>query len=119
MPFYQSGLGDRLEYELTWNDYSRVIQATGDPNASFSINGISLEFDMVSHSELSRQIRNQYAGRLAVLYDRILCHRRLALDKSQTLWNININVPARSMKGILMLFEDPAAFLPERHGGLL
>ena len=27
--------------------------------------------------------------------------------KSGTLWNINRNVPARSMKGILMLFEDP------------
>ena len=24
-----------------------------------------------------------------------------------TLWNINLNVPARSMKGILMLFEAP------------
>ena len=25
MPFYQSALGNRLEYELTFNDYSRVI----------------------------------------------------------------------------------------------
>ena len=24
MPFYQSALGDRLEYELTFNDYNRV-----------------------------------------------------------------------------------------------
>jgi len=24
-PFYQSGLGDRLEYELTFNDYNKVI----------------------------------------------------------------------------------------------
>lgn len=23
MPFYQSALGDRLEYELTFNDYNR------------------------------------------------------------------------------------------------
>ena len=30
MPFYQSALGDRLEYELTFNDYSRVIQADAD-----------------------------------------------------------------------------------------
>ena len=26
---------------------------------------------------------------------------------SDTLWNINLNVPARSMKGTLMLFENP------------
>ena len=28
---------------------------------------------------------------------------------ADTLWNINLNVPASSMKGILMLFENPAA----------
>ena len=31
------------------------------------------------------------------------------MDKSSTLWNINLNVPARTMKGILMLFENVAA----------
>ena len=30
MPFYQSALGDRLEYELRFNDYNRVIQADAD-----------------------------------------------------------------------------------------
>ena len=34
------------------------------------------------------------------------------MDKSNTLWNINLNVPAGSMKGILMLFEDVAAQQP-------
>ena len=108
-PFYQSALGDRLEYELTFNDYSRVIKATGDAAASYDINNISLEYEMITQPELARIIRNQYAGRLAILYDRILRHRKLTKDKSDTLWNINLNVPARSMKGILMLFEDPAA----------
>ncbi|MEW8585221.1 MAG: hypothetical protein AB2531_05600 [Candidatus Thiodiazotropha sp.] len=37
MPFYQSALGDRLEYELTFNDYNRVIQAAGDAGASYDI----------------------------------------------------------------------------------
>ena len=109
MPFFQSGLGDRLEYELTFQDYGRVIKADGDPNASYTIDGISLEFDQTTQPDLARQIRQQYAGRMAVLYDRVLRHRRLAYDKAQTLWNVNINVPARSMKGVLMLFEDPAA----------
>lgn len=107
MPFYQSALGDRLEYELTFNDYSRVIQATGD--SSYTIENISLEYDMVTNAELARMIRNQYASRLAILYDRVLRHRKIVRNKSDTLWNINLNVPARSMKGILLLCEDPAA----------
>ena len=107
MPFYQAGLGDRLEYELTFNDYYNVINST-DADSSYVKSNICLEFDMVTDSELARQIRQQFSGRMAILYDRILRqHRKITKKKSDTLWNININVPARSMKGILMLFEDP------------
>ena len=115
MPFFQSALGDRLEYELTFNDYSRVVLATGDANAPYMVDNISLEFDMVTQPELTRMIRNQYSARLAILYDRILCHRKIRKDKSDTIWNINLNVLARSMKGILMLFEDGAAQQPFAH----
>ena len=83
----------RLEYELTFNDYSRVIQATGDVDSSYHIGGISLEYDMVTLPELARTIDNQYKGRLAILYDRVLRHRKMTADKSDTLWNINLNVP--------------------------
>ena len=106
MLFYQAGLGDRLEYELTFNDYNKVISST-DADSSYVISNICLEFDMVTDSELARQIRQQFSGRMAILYDRILRHRKITKKKSDTLWNINLNVPARSMKGILMLFEDP------------
>ena len=108
MPYYQSGLGDRLEYELTFNDYGRVIRAAGDAKASYTIGNISLEYDMVTLPELARMIRSQYAARLAILYDRVLRHRKITANKSDPIWNINLNVPARSMKGILMLFEEPA-----------
>ena len=48
MPFYQSTLGDRLEYELTFNDYSHVILATGDADSSYDIENISLEYEIVT-----------------------------------------------------------------------
>jgi len=105
MPFYQSALGDRLEYELTFNDYRRVITSPTKADSSYTIDNISLEYDMVTNTDLARMIRNQYASRLVVLYDRILRHRKITADKSDTLWNINLNIPARSMKGVLLLFE--------------
>ena len=106
MPFLQSALGDRLEVELTFNDYDKVIKST-DTSASYIIKNICLEFDMVSDTELARQIRQQYEGKMTILFDRILRHRKITKNKGDTLWNINLNVPARSMKGLLMLFEDP------------
>ena len=83
----------------SFNDYNRVIQAVGDVDTSYHIGGISLEYDIVTQPELARMIDNQYKGRLAILYDRVLRHRKMTMDKSNTLWNINLNVPARSMKG--------------------
>ena len=68
MTFYQVGLGDRLEYELTFNDYHKVINST-DADSSYVISNICLEFDMVTDSELARQIRQQFSGRMARLYD--------------------------------------------------
>ena len=58
MPFYQVGLGEKLEYELTFNDYNKVIKST-DVASSYTIKNICLEFDMVSYPELISQIGQQ------------------------------------------------------------
>ena len=99
MPVYETELSDRLEYELTFNTYMKVINSS-DAESSYKIKSICLEFYEVTDSDLVRQIRQQYNGRKAILYDRILQHRKITKNKSDTLWNINLNVPARSMKGI-------------------
>ena len=85
MPFYRSAFGDRLEFEFTVNDYNRMIWATGDTDASYDIENISLEYDMVTEPELASTISNQYSERLAILYDRILRHRKIRKDKSDTI----------------------------------
>ena len=46
LPLYQYGLGSRLTYELTFADYSDLITAS-NPDASYTISNISLEFDTV------------------------------------------------------------------------
>lgn len=110
MPFYQAALGGSLEYILTFNDYNRVIRATGDDKANYTIENISLEFDKVNQSELARLISNQHAKHLAILFDRIHLRDMRKYDKSDSLWNFDYNDEGiRSMKGILMLFEDDAA----------
>ena len=89
-----------------------MIQAVGDLDASYHIGGISLEYNMVTLSELARMSDNQYKGRLAILYNRVLVHRKMTMDQSNALFDTNLNVPARSMKGILLLFEHVAAQQP-------
>lgn len=105
-PFYQGALRDRLSYDLTFNSYDRVMLSQ-DPEAKYKVSGISLEFDVVNHPELARLIENQYSSKLPIYYERVLNHSTLSKSQADPIWNINLNTPARSMKGILMLFEEP------------
>ena len=59
LPLYQYGLGSRLTYELIFADYSCVIKAT-DPDATYTISNISLEFDTIINASLASQIRTEY-----------------------------------------------------------
>ena len=54
-----------------------MIHAEDDSDASYSIGGISLEFDVVTQPELACMVRNQYTGQIAILYDRVLRHRKI------------------------------------------
>ena len=102
LPLYQYGLGSRLTYELTYNDYSDVIKAT-DPDATYTISNISLEFDTMTNASLASQIRTEYM-KSSILYDRILRARIIPLDKSDTSFSIDINSPSKSLKGVLLIF---------------
>ena len=53
-------------------------------------------------------IGNQYKGRYAILYDRVLLYRRVTKEKKDSPSNLPIKVSALSV-GVLMLFEDPQA----------
>ena len=102
LPLYQYGLGSRLTYKLTFNDYSDVIKAT-NPDATHTISNISLEFDTVINASLASQIRTEYM-KSSVLYDRILRARIIPINDSSTSFSVDINSPSKSLKGVLLIF---------------
>ena len=102
LPLYQYGLGSRLTYELTFADYSDVIKAT-DPDATYMISNVSLEFDTVINASLASQIRTEYM-KSSILYDRILKARIIPLNNSNTSFSVDINSPSKSLKGVLLIF---------------
>ena len=82
LPLYQYGLGSHLTYELTFADYSDVIKAT-DPNTTYTISNISLEFNTIINASLASQIRTEYM-KSSILQDRILRAGIIPLNKSDT-----------------------------------
>ena len=107
MPFFQHELKDRLSYELTFNNYGKVIVST-DNTASYTISDIHMEFDTITSPELATMLKNQHRGKFTVLYDRIQRHSKQSFNKQDTVWNISMAPNAKSMKGILILFVDPS-----------
>ena len=112
-PYYQAGLGNRLCYELTFNDYNRItksgVSSPKVPDAKYKITDISLEYEITTQPDLARSIRSEYQH-MALLYDRILRHRKIIVNKSDTVWNWAFNMPCKSLKGILVLFEKEQSY---------
>ena len=112
-PYYQAGLGKRLCYKITFNDYNRVTKsAVSSPKVSgakYKITDISLEYEIVTQPDFVRSFRSEYQH-VALLYDRILRHRQISVNKSDTMWNWSFNTPCKSLKGILVLFEEERSY---------
>ena len=102
LPLYQYGLGSCLTYELTFANYSDVIKAM-NPDATYTISNISLEFDTIINASLASQITTEYMKN-SILYDRILRARIIPLNNSDTSFSVDIYSPSKSLKGVLLIF---------------
>ena len=96
---YQYGLGSHLTYELTFADYSDVIKTT-NPDATYMISNISLEFNTIINTSLASQIRMEYM-KSSISYDRILRARIIPLNDCSTSFSVDINSPSKSLKAHL------------------
>ena len=79
-----------------------MIKAT-NPDATYTISNISLEFDTVINASLASQIRTEYM-KSSILYDRILTASIILLNNSETSFSMDINSPSKSLKGVLLVF---------------
>ena len=107
MPFHQYGLNDRLSYELTFNDYSKVIKSS-DAAASYTISDISMEFEVVESPDLANTLKMKYRNTFEVLYDNVIHSGKRIVNKSESHWDFQLAPQSQSMKGILLIFIDPS-----------
>jgi hypothetical protein len=116
MPYHQSGLFEYLEYILEFNTYGRTISLDTDATAvektstKYAISNIALEYEMLTNRQLAEDIRASYMNRVAILYTNIMHIRKEVKDKADTLWHVELSNKAKSMKGVLLLFENETDF---------
>ena len=112
-PYHQASLADKLEIKLTFNDKKAVIlgstttlAAATDADYDYSVTDIRTEWDQVTSSSLASSMRSVYQ-RLALPFTRVFEHRFMSISKSDTVVNLAINAPSKSMSHILILAIDP------------
>ena len=91
-----------------YNDYNRVINSS-KTDATYKITDISLEYDIVTQPKLARSIRSEY-DKMVLLYNRVIQHSQIPVNKD-TKWNWSFNDICKSLKGILVLFEEEGPFI--------
>ena len=74
-----------------------------NPDATYTISNISLEFNTIINASLASQIRTEYM-KSSILYDRILRACIIPLNNSSTSFSVDINSPSKSLKGVLFIF---------------
>ena len=74
-------------------------------DAKYKITDISLEYEIVTHSDLASSVRAEYQG-MVLYYDRILRDRKIIVNKSEPMGPWTFSMPCKSLKGILILFEE-------------
>ena len=107
--FYHRGLNNTLSFEITLAE-SKDITITSDTTKAYtySLSNIELEYQCISSEQLARSAMVNYSVRKGFLYENVLLHKTISIAKgTDSVINEHINIPRRSMSGILMLFVEP------------
>lgn len=122
IPFYQHALYDRLQFVIHFAPYASVIKDAGTgtgasakpADSAYRITNIRLQYDKIAHEGLGESMMDRYS-RLAMPYERVLRSKVVTLQKADTSWNLQLDTPSKSLKGVLLSFLDPSVTKP--YGG--
>ena len=108
-PVYPYGIKENLIVRLELNSTEKVILCSGDTSAIYKLPGIYLEYDVIFDEPYGTIIGEMYAGVNGTLvqYTKVTSIHYQTLSKKNTIWKTDMNnLPARSVRGLLLLFLD-------------
>ena len=103
-PVYKFPIQEDIIFELKLAPKEDIIVTATTAKMNYELKNICLEYDTISNETIARQLVNNYNAGFSLYYDWIDHFKTLAVSKNTTLINENVNIPKRSIKGILLLF---------------
>ena len=107
--FFSRGLNDELVFELRLASAGAVVRGSDPTKLGYEMTNIQLEYEVIHSKDLADKVLLSYVNGKRFLYEHVSHHKTISFAKSTTIINESINVPRRSMKGLLLLFYEPYA----------
>lgn len=104
LPLYD--FGEKIVFELTINTKENVLKYTKAETADFTLNNICLQFETLKNDVLKNEIERILIHGRSFLFDHVHHLKRRTILKSETTFNENVDVSRKSLKGILLMFQN-------------
>ena len=105
--FFPRALSDELLFELRLAPAGSVVKGSDPTKLSYQLTDIQLEYEVIHSQKLADEALSNYKNGKRFMYEHITHLKTISIDKgSDTIINESINVPRRSMKGLLLLFYE-------------
>ena len=106
--FRPISLRETLKFEITLAPaFNILVSSDASKGQSYKLNNLELEYTSISSDYLAQEAAAAYNSGKGFFYENVQLHKTFELDKAtSSVINEHINVPRRSMSGILCLFND-------------
>ena len=115
-PYAPYGMFD-FEYRITLAKSEKILKAqTSQTKGNYKLTDLHLEYEVIESEDLAREVRDKYMVGRSLGYDYTTLLKTLSWDKDSTRQVIDVNIPRKSLKAIVLLFskagEDDSEYYP-------
>ena len=105
--FFPRALSDELVFELRLAPASNVVKGSDATKLAYELTNIQLEYEVIHNKNLADEAESNYQNGKRLMYEHVTHHKTISFAKgTDSIINESINVPRRSMKGLLLLFYE-------------
>ena len=106
--FHPRSLRETLSFEITLAPVFDIVSTSdASKGQSYNLKNIELEYTTIFSEYLAQEASGAYATGKGFYYENVLLHKTCEISKlNDSVINEHINVPRKSMSGILCLFND-------------
>ena len=86
---------------------SNVVKGSDASKLAYELTNIQLEYEVIHNKNLADEAESNYKNGKRLMYEHVTHHKTISFSKgTDSIINESINVPRRSMKGLLLLFYE-------------